>query len=317
MSARLRRAALRLAASAACGFVLACGRGQAPSTASNRPTTTGPATPIIEPSECSAACTRIVAAAPSVSEICCALGLFDCLVGRTRYCDFPPELHRIPEVGGLDDLNAERLLGLQPDLIILSGSSRAQAEKLHRLNLAFVSVPDVSLGDLHAAIAQIGARVGRPRTAARLSDAIRRELDAVAIRHAGDPKRRVLLLTGPLPDPPTLAFIAGPGSFYADLLRLAGHDNIGDLAEKPFTTAALEFILRADPDVIIELAPTPAERPAGDRDARRVWAQVGPLSAVAQQRVRVLVGPQHFILGPRIAETFEQLCTLAAEASRD
>jgi iron complex transport system substrate-binding protein len=307
-----------MAAGAAGCLGLACGRAETPRIASSQPaTTTLTGRPFIDPAERAVACPRIVAAAPSVSEICCALGLLDGLVGRTRYCDYPPALMRVPEIGGLDDLNAERLLGLQPELIILSGASRAQAEKLQRLRLAFLSAPDVALDDLYTAIGQIGAHVGRSRTAARLSEAIRRDLATVTARHASEPKRRVLVLTGPLSDPPAQAFVAGPGSFYADLLRLAGHENAGDPADKPFTTASLEFILRADPDVIIELTPTAAERPGGDRDARRVWAKVGPLKAVAGRRVRVLVGSQHFILGPRIAQTLEQLCTLVAEPSHE
>ncbi len=262
-------------------------------------------------------CPRIVSAAPNITEICCELELQECLVGRTKYCDYPPAVLRVPEIGGLDDLNAERLLGLRPELIILSGSSRAQAEKLRRLELPYISVPDVSLDDLFTAIAQIGERARRADVAARLAAGIRDKLRAAAVRCKGVPKRRVLVLTAPLRDPPAQAFIAGPGSFYADLLHLVGHENVGELADKPFTTASLEFILRADPDVIIELAPDDADRPGGDADARRVWAKVGPLQAVANRRVRVLSGPEHFVLGPRIAHTLERLCTLVAEASSD
>ena len=253
-------------------------------------------------------CPRLLSAAPNVTEICCALGLADCLVGRTRYCTYPPAIEAVPSIGALNDLNVEALLQLRPEMIVVSGTSRAVSDRLSRLGLRFESVPDDSLADLFTAIERIGVLTGRTATARRLRDALQADLDTVARRFAGGPTARVLILTGPLPDPPMQVDAAGPGSFYEDLLRCAGHRNVAESAGRPWTPLSLEFVLRADPDVIVELAPDRSVRPAGDNDARRVWAKVGPLRAVQQQRVHVLVGPQYFVLGPRIAYTFEALC---------
>jgi len=81
---------------------------------------------------------------------------------------------------------------------------------------------------------------------------------------------------------------------------------------RPFGRLGLEFILQADPDVIVEVVPDEAARPAGAADALRVWSKVGPLQAVAGRRVYVLAGPQYTVLGPRIAQTFEALCRAVA-----
>ncbi len=80
-----------------------------------------------------------------------------------------------------------------------------------------------------------------------------------------------------------------------------------------FPTVALEFVLRADPEVIVELTAEPATRAGGDADALRAWAKVGSLKAVAAGRVRVLVGQQYFVLGPRSGATFEALCECIAK----
>jgi iron complex transport system substrate-binding protein len=275
------------------------------------------ASPIVADVERSAACLRLLSAAPNVTEICCALGLRDCLVGRTRYCTYPPSIEQVPSIGALNDLNPEALLAIKPDLILISGSSRAIADRLVALGLKYESVPDDSLEDLYTAIAQIGALTGRSQTAALLTAGIRADLSAVAARFAGRSKARVLIVTAPLADPPTRVDAAGPGSFYDDLLHLAGDTNAADPSGRAFAPLGLEFVLRADPDVIIELAPDAAIRPAGDADALRVWAKVGPLHAVARGRVHVLIGPQYFLLGPRIAQTFEALCAAIAENAHD
>ncbi len=263
--------------------------------------------PDIVESERAAAAPRLLSAAPNVTEICCALGLREHLVGRTRYCTYPPEILSVPSIGALNDLNAEYLLQLRPELILVSGASRAIVERLASLSLRYQAIPDVTLADLFAGIRQIGAVTGRAQTAARLVSRIRAELDHVAADCQIVEPQRVLLLTEPLPEPPGQVSAAGPGSFYDDLLRRAGCTNVIPAGRKPFAPVSVEFILSADPDTIIELAPSAAQRPRGDADAVRAWARLGPLRAVRAGRVHVLVGEQYFVLGPRIAQTFAAL----------
>jgi iron complex transport system substrate-binding protein len=260
-----------------------------------------------------AASLRLLSAAPNVTEICCALGLESSLVGRTRYCTYPPSVAAVPSIGALNDLNPEALVRLAPDLVLVSGTSRAITERLARLGLHYEAIPDTSLADLYGGIERIGDLAHRQEPATRLVAKLRAELRAVAARYADTPRARVLILTAPLADPPARLDAAGPGSFYDDLVRLAGHRNVLDSPAGAFPTVALEFVLRADPGVIIELAPEPTLRAAGDTDALRAWAKVGALEAVTERRVHVLVGYKYFVLGPRIAEVFEALCECIAK----
>ena len=257
---------------------------------------------------------RIVSAAPNVTEICCALGLRQQLVGRTRFCTYPPGIQQVPSIGALIDTNVEVLLNLEPDVILVAGRSRALTERLTPHGLRLESLPDRSLADIFSAIERAGSLTRRPKTARQLCEGIRAELDAVAKRFAHAPRARVLLLIGTLSDPPAPPFVAGPGSFYDDLLRHAGHRNVVASRGASFAPLSLEFVLKTDPDVIIELDADGRARPNGDQDALRIWAKVGSLRAVADRRVHVLSGPQHFLAGPRIAQTFEALCRAIAQA---
>lgn len=260
---------------------------------------------------------RILSAAPNVTEICCALGLRSSLVGRTRYCVYPPDVAALPSIGALTDVSTETVISLKPDLILIAGSSRELAERFSRLEIRLESLADTSLDDLFVAITRVGELTGRPRTAAALVGNLRAQLAAVAAAHRHDPPRRYLLVTGLLADPPAPPFVAGPGSFYSGLLQRVGHRNVMPDDSRAFGSASLEYLIAADPEVIIELDPDGQSRPGGNAAALRTWARVGDLAAVRNRRICVLTGPQHYLIGPRIAETFREMLDCLAIAPSD
>jgi iron complex transport system substrate-binding protein len=276
-----------------------------------------PSHPQVEPEEANSTPLRIVSAAPSVTEICCALGLRSQLVGRTRYCSHPREVLDIPSIGALIDTNVEVLLGLKPDLVIIAGESRLLADRLSPLPLRVESVPDFTIEDVLASIRRVGDLTGRQRTAQRLVENIRAELNAVrdACRLEGEP--RVLILTAVLSSPPSPPYVAGAGSFYDDILRLLGALNAAPEHHAAFSALSLESILRLDPDVIIELDPDGRGRPNGDADAIEAWRRVGPLSAVKNRSVKVIRGGEHYLAGPRLAGTMQAICDAISAAQRN
>ena len=279
--------------------------------------------PFIAKGEEQVAPIRIVSAAPNITEIACAIGGRQSLVGRTRYCEYPPGIESIPSIGALVDVNVEALLALKPDAIIIPGESRSQVEALGPLGLELKSVPDTTLDDLYQAIRRVGEVLGRRRSSKQLCDEIAAELDEIDRHFAGTTPRSVLIVIGVMTDPPAPPFVAGPKSFYDDLLRRAGHTNAAPPTNKEFAPLSLEYILRTDPDVIIELDADGGARPNGDADARAAWARIGALSAVNHERVRVLPGRRNLLLGPRIALVYADLCraiigeSIAAPADGD
>lgn len=272
------------------------------------------ASPVIDAAERDTPAPRIVSTAPNITEILCAMGLSDAIVGRTRYCTHPPRVLAIPSIGALLDLNVERLVALKPDLILLSGESTAQAERLRPLGISFETVPDYSLDDLRAAIRKIGELTHRPRSAEKLIKGIDAQLADLTKTFANMPQKRVLIVTGVLSDPPQPPYVAGPGSFYDDLLKLANVENVAPDGHGAFAPLALETIVRLDPDVIIELDPDGSGRPGGDAEAVRVWGQLPGLSAPKRSGVRVLTGSYLYLLGPRVVQLQTDLYVAISEA---
>lgn len=258
---------------------------------------------------------RIVSASPAVTEICCALGVRDQLVGRTSYCAYPPGVEEIPSIGALIDVSTERLLDLRPDLIILSGHSRAQRDRFEPLGIRIESIPDTTLDDIFMGIRRVGELIGRAPAAEALCLDMERRLRETDAQFAATAPQRVLLLIDTLADPPQPPVVAGPGSFYDDLLRRAGHENVSAEAHKPFGQLSLEAILAADPDVIVELDPDGASRPNGRADALAAWSKLGSLEAVQSGRVVVLSGDKYYVPGPRVTEIYADLCAGIAAVS--
>lgn len=265
--------------------------------------------PTIADSEIKTKPIRIACLSPVATEICCALGARDWLVGRSDYCVHPSEIKTIPPLGTLFSLKLEALLETKPDIVFLSGSSRAQAEQLVSLKLKVESLPDRSLQDVYIAIRRAGELLGRSKTADKLCAAIESDIQTVVSAHKKIADTRVLIAIEPLAIPPRPVSVAGGGSFLDDLLKRAGCTNA--VRETSFfAPLSFEAIVAADPDVIIEFCGSPRAEITGEADPLRAWSSLGSLRAVKNRRVRSLVGPELFLPGPRVAIVLDHLCNI-------
>lgn len=257
---------------------------------------------------------RIACLSPVATEICCALGASEWIVGRSDYCLHPPIVRSAPTLGTLFSLKVESLLDAKPDLVLFSGTSRAQADQLASLRLRVESLPDRTLDDVFAAIRRAGQLLGRPQTAFELCKSIEADLDTVRREHAPRPGTRVLLAIEPLGSPPRPISVAGGGSFLDDLLKRAGCANAVREASF-FAPLSFEAIVATDPDVIVELCGAARAEIAGESDPLQAWSALPSLKAVKNRRVRALVGPELFLPGPRVAILLDRLCTTIESAN--
>ena len=88
--------------------------------------------------------TRVVSLAPNLTEIVFAVGAGDKLVGRTSYCDYPPEAKAVAEIGDTLHPSLERIIALKPQVVLISTSSQLEVftQQLQNQNIAaFVTDP--------------------------------------------------------------------------------------------------------------------------------------------------------------------------------
>ena len=234
---------------------------------------------------------RIVSTAPSITEALFALGLGSRVVGVSRFCDFPPEVQKLPKVGTYIKPDPEAIARLAPDLVILQGNPTELTNRLDALHISFVEVPHGTLNDVYTGIEIIARASGFPDRAAPLVGKIKSELDAIQTKAKALPSPRVIVIAnrrqGILAD----LVAIGPDNYVNQILEIAGGINALAKPGLPqYPHISLETVLRENPDVIIDLSgsqETEAARQAARAATLSLWRQNGELNAVRKRQVYV------------------------------
>ena len=233
---------------------------------------------------------RIVSLLPSLTESVCEIGQCARLVGADRYSNYPASVRSLPQVGGGLDPNIEAIVALRPDVVLLATASRASA-RLEALGLKVVALEPKTAADVQRVLGKLGQVL-------EVSDAARiwRNIDAgVSAAAQSLPARvkhvRVYFEVNSAP------YAAGSTSFIGETLARLGVQNIVPAALGPFPKLNPEFVVRANPDLIM----------VGDRNALKMEQRPGwsGIRAIREKRVCVFTPEQSDTLvrpGPRMAE---------------
>lgn len=198
---------------------------------------------------------RVVSVSPAVTEILFALGAQDLLVGRTDFCTYPAEALSIPSIGGISNLNIERILILNPDLII-SGSmvDKKITDQFDKMKTPFVCIVGENRFDnLYVNIKKIGQLVGKEHEADSLNALLRTRVTTLVDpdSHKSTDSRintvpKVYYVVG---FGAGGNFTAGGNTFINDIIRMAGGRNIAE--DITGWSYSLEALVNEDPDYII------------------------------------------------------------------
>jgi len=233
---------------------------------------------------------RIVSLLPSLTEAVCALDQCHRMVGVDRYSNWPGSITRLPQVGGGLDPNIEAIVALRPDVVLMATSSRASA-RLESLGVAVVALEPKTHADVQRVLGKIGQVLAVPdaqRVWRRIDAAVEAAAQSVPPAARG---ARVYFEVNRGP------YGAGTSSFIGETLTRLGARNILPAALGPFPKLNPEYVVRADPDLIMVGARSVeglAERPG--------W---GSLRALREQRLCVFSPEESDVLvrpGPRMAE---------------
>jgi len=233
---------------------------------------------------------RVVSLLPSLAETVCELGACNRLVGVDRYSNYPASLQKLPQVGGGMDPNIEAIVALRPDVVLMAVSSRA-SDRLRGLGLNVVSLEPKTHADVQRVMLKIGEVLGVP-DAAKIWRAIDAGVSAAAQSiPPGIKATRVYFEVNQGP------FAAGESSFIGETLTRLGVKNIVPAKLGPFPKLNPEFIVRANPDLIMV-----GERNASGLAQRPGWQNI---RAVRENRVCIFATEEANTLvrpGPRMAE---------------
>ncbi len=254
---------------------------------------------------------RVVSLAPSATEVLFDLGLDDQVVGVTRFCDYPPAAQSKIVVGGYYDPNFERIVQLQPDLIVTLPEHEKIRAQLNKLNLQTLKVEHASMEGILTSINTIGNACGVAKRAKKQIQRYQQRLDRVEQATSSGNRPRVLVALGrPVEEESTRRVaVCGPNSIYGELIKRAGGVNAyADDVSYPLISA--EGVVAIDPDVIIELVSDMEGQARTAEQIRQDWVEIPELTAVANDQVHVLGGDHLIVPGPRFVLLVEQLARI-------
>lgn len=233
---------------------------------------------------------RIVSLLPSLTETVCELGQCARLVGVDRYSNFPESLRALPQVGGGLDPNIEAVVALKPDVVLMATSSRV-GERLRALGVKVVALEPKTYADVQRVMLKLGQLLG-VADSQRIWRAIDAGVSAAAQSLPASVRgTKVYFEVNPGP------YGAGELSFIGETLTRLGVKNILPAKLGPFPKLNPEYIVRANPDVIMI-----GQRSEDGLAQRPGWSGI---RAVREQRVCVFPTEQANTLvrpGPRMAE---------------
>lgn len=283
---------------------------------------------------------RVVSLIASSTEIVCALGFADRLVGRSHECDYPSSILGLPVLTealvnpaassrSIDEqvkkllkdavsiyrIDGERLRELKPDVILTQTQCEVCAVSLKDVEAAIgrelgvsakvVSLEPNCLEDVFGDIRKVADALGAEAAGEGLVHRLRARLKGVADRARDLPKTRVACIEWLDP-------LMAAGNWMPELVEMAGGENLFGKAGKHSPQMTFEALAAADADAIVAM-------PCGfalERTRLETQALLGlpgweKLRAVREGRVYAVDGNQFFNRpGPRLAESLEILAAI-------
>ena len=240
---------------------------------------------------------RIVALAPSITELAYAAGAGDRLVGVARYSDYPAAAKGIPQVGDASRIDLERVLSLKPDLVIgwKSGNQVADVERLEKLGFKVYMVEPATLAAIPQLLRAVGSLAGTGAIAQGAADEFERSVAALRERYGARPKVRVFYEIWHAP----LMTVNGR-HMINDVIRLCGGSNVFAGLATLTPVVSLEGVIALQPEVVLggSSATTPDEfaaqwrRYEGFVKLRHVKAMFVDPDFIQRQTPRILEGAQ-------------------------
>ncbi len=247
---------------------------------------------------------RIISLAPSHTEILFALGLSDRVVGVTRYCNYPLEAKEKEEIGGFATAEIEKIIALDPDLILAFGTlQKSLVAELEDKGYTVFHLYPHNVKDILESFERIGEITGTVAAAKKLRKGIEERIRVVQENVKDIPEQeRVTVFRIMGLDPPATI---GGDAFQTDVYRLAGGRNVFGNTKKDYFQFDLQTLVTLEPDVIVV--------GVGDEEEEEARARVrsqegwGDLDAVKSDKIVAISTDLICRPSPRLAETIESL----------
>ena len=242
---------------------------------------------------------RIVSLAPNLTEIVYAVGAGDRLVGRTSYCDYPPQAKTVTEVGDTLHPSVERIIALKPQVVLVSTASQLEnfTRQLDAQKIAVYVTNPQSLDQVFDSMEKLGQLFGTSDVASKLVSDLRQR--ASAVERATTPLKAVRVFYQVSDEP---LYTIGREAYLTDLIKRAGGISVTADVPTAFPRFSDEAALASKPDAII----LPTGGSMGNANSN-VAPALKKSPAALNNRVHKINDDLLSRPGPRLVDGLEQL----------
>lgn len=241
--------------------------------------------------------TRIVSLAPDVTETLFAIGAGQHVVGVISGSDYPASAKQIPQVGSYSGLDLERIIALQPDLVIVWGQTFAkQITILKKMGILVYIEEPKQLEDIPKTMDKLSILTGRQAIAKPIIQQFNNRLEA--LRHRAQPKSITVFYQ--LGDYSLMTI--NKDSWINQVISLCGGRNIFENAKTAAPAVDWEAVVVANPQIIISDSSNP--------DWKKQWQHWPEMSAVKNKQLFTIPPDLIERAGPRLIEGATQICRL-------
>lgn len=191
---------------------------------------------------------RIVSLAPSLTELAYSAGAGHLLVGAVSYSNYPKQALNLPKVGNHNGINFERLIALNPDLILVwqSGNRPQDIKRLKELGFHLLIRDTQNLSDIPNLISEIGQKAGTLQQANKEASRIKHILQHTQQTYQNKQKISVFYQIW---DRPLITI--GQNQFISQAIGLCGGNNIFNDVSQLAPQVSVEEVLKRNPQVML------------------------------------------------------------------
>lgn len=218
---------------------------------------------------------KLIVLAPDLVELLYSLGAGEQIIAASEHADYPEAARALPRVGNYAGLSLEKIISLQPDLVLYwqSGTPAADIERLQQLGLKLESFESKTLDDIALHLLRLGELTGRQQQAAQLAGQFHAELQALKTKYS---QQQQLAVFYEIWDNPLSSI--GPSAWPAQHLAICGARNVLPDGPNPYPQVSAEQVLNANPWLIIQ--------PVSENEPRTLfnWQAFSSVKAVEYQQ---------------------------------
>ncbi len=223
---------------------------------------------------------RIVALSPSINEIVYALGAGDEVVGNTKYCTFPKASLSVKKVGGYFNPNLEKIIFLQPTIVIMQQNNLKLSHQLNKLGIKTKVVKIDRLHNIKSSILTIGKIIDKKSEAENIVDDIDKNLDELKSIVSN---KKILMVIGHNTSLVKQIFVVGQNLYLNDIINSSGNTNALQSTREGQPILNRENIIATNPDIVILLAPFMEEKDLSAKDLIAPWLELSTNAGKSNQ----------------------------------